>query len=282
MKKVISRIIAFVLDLFLVSLIIYGISIIPLFNPNIKKMNEIYENTNQVAKEYYDIKENIASIVEDSRITEEEYQNITSLYHHFLPLFDEITVGEDLTNTFIDSIEEKIDKQYASYLTSYNYQIQKYSLYENGIAIIIYILYFGVFAYFTKGQTLFKKVFHLRTVDSLDEKASIPLWKYIVRAILICEVILVVTDMIFVVTMKESIYTTANYWLTQAKYIYEVAFLIVLIIRDDQRSIHDLLLNTRVLRYDKEGHEIEEQIFVSGEEKESENKKDEKNTNKNN
>ena len=40
-----------------------------------------------------------------------------------------------------------------------------------------------------------------------------------------------------------------------------MSFLVCMVIRDDSRSFHDLMLNTRVLRYDKNGHEIIEQLF---------------------
>ncbi len=45
-----------------------------------------------------------------------------------------------------------------------------------------------------------------------------------------------------------------------------MAFLVCMVVRDDTRSIHDLILNTRVLRYDKDGHEIIEQLFRDNDE----------------
>ena len=53
-----------------------------------------------------------------------------------------------------------------------------------------------------------------------------------------------------------------------------MAFLVCMIIRDDQKSLHDLLLHTRVLRFDKDGNEINEVLFVNSEEEIVEEKKE--------
>ena len=69
------------------------------------------------------------------------------------------------------------------------------------------------------------------------------------------------TDLILIFSLSKDLYINAHYWITQIKYIYEMSFLVCMVIRDDSRSFHDLILNTRVLRYDKNGHEIIEQLF---------------------
>lgn len=265
MKRVLYRIFAFVLDLVLVSVVIFGLSSINFINPNIDEINYEYEKVSKTQETYLEFKDEIKNMVKDSRIIDEEYEKITTDYYEYIDLFDEVELNEDLTNSFIDSIDNEIDLKYQEIITKYNYKIQKLSVYENIIAIILYILYFGVLAYVLKGQTLFKKVFKLRTIDLKDESKKIPLWKYIVKAILICEIVILVTDIICVATFKESLYISASYWISQIKYIYEMAFIIVLIMRDDQRSIHDLLLNTKVVRYDKAGNIIEDQMFIKEE-----------------
>ncbi|HQC83881.1 MAG TPA: hypothetical protein PLB45_03315 [Bacilli bacterium] len=45
------------------------------------------------------------------------------------------------------------------------------------------------------------------------------------------------------------------------EFVYEVVFVIACIIRDDQRSVHDLLLNTRIALYDKNNKEVESILF---------------------
>lgn len=280
MKKIIFRIIAFALDLLLVSSIVIGISSIPGVNKNTAKLNHQYQLVNQSRDTYNDFKKNYSKYTDDSKITKEEYQEISEKYPDYQILFKDVEIGEDLKNKFIDSIPAKIDNQYREILTDYNYKIQKLNVSENIMAIVIYILYFGVLAYFLKGQTLFKRIFKLRVVNKDDVNKKVPLWNYIVRALLVCEIVLLATDLIFVLTLNKNAYITSSYWLSQVKYIYEMAFLIVLIIRDDQRSIHDLLLNTRVVRYDKEGKVIEEQLFALEEPKEVKEEPKKKTTSK--
>ena len=43
-----------------------------------------------------------------------------------------------------------------------------------------------------------------------------------------------------------------------------MAFLVTMIIRDDTRSIHDLLLNTKVVRFNLAGNIIDEKLFNDG------------------
>ena len=70
---------------------------------------------------------------------------------------------------------------------------------------------------------------------------------------------------------------TANYWISQFRYIYEMLFLIVMIIRDDQRSVHDLILNTRVMLMDKNKNEVFDVLFTEDEvNKDKEEVKEEK------
>ena len=63
-------------------------------------------------------------------------------------------------------------------------------------------------------------------------------------------------------TMPEKDFINATFWLNEAKYLYEIAFLICLVIREDQKSIHDLLLGTEVIHIDKEGNKIPDPIYT--------------------
>ena len=74
--------------------------------------------------------------------------------------------------------------------------------------------------------------------------------------------------LVLVFSLKQSTYNLTASYIIQVRYLYELAFIICLIIRDDNRSLHDLLLKTKVVRYDKAGNEIEETLFNKNEETE--------------
>ena len=108
-------------------------------------------------------------------------------------------------------------------------------------------------------------------------KILVPLLIYFVRTILIAEIILLSLDILLVFNLKFDSYLICNYWISQFKYIYELAFLIVMIVRDDQRSVHDLLLNTRVMLMDKNKNEIVDYLFIEENDKDiKEEKKSDK------
>ncbi len=264
LKKLLWRFLAFFLDTLFVSFIIWGISLVPFINPNIDKINHLYAEQNNSYKTYLSFMEEAPKMVEDSVITEEESKRIEQEYPEYKMIFKDVTVNEDLKNEFIKDIKVKINEQYKKILNAYTYKVNKLTIIENCIAIICYLLYFGIIPYFTKGYTLFKKFMRIRTV-SIDEKKEISLINFLLRAFLINEILFVLMEIIGVSTLHLNTYTTFHYWINQAKYIYEMAFLVVLVMRDDQRSIHDLILKTKVVLLDKEGNEVNSVLFKSTE-----------------
>lgn len=264
MKKLLLRLLAFFLDTLFISFIIWGISLIPVINPNIDKINHLYAEQNNSYKTYLSFMEEGPKMVEDSVITEEEAKKIEQEYPEYRIIVKDITVNEDLKNEFIKDLKIKINEQYKDILNDYTYQVNKLLIIENVIAIICYLIYFGVVPYFTKGYILFKKFMRIKTIH-VDEKKEVSLVTFLIRAFLINEILFVLLEIIGVYTLKINAYTTFHYWLNQAKYVYEMAFLIVLVMRDDQKSIHDILLKTRVVLLDKDGKEVESVIFKTNE-----------------
>ncbi|MDE5630780.1 MAG: RDD family protein, partial [Bacilli bacterium] len=130
------------------------------------------------------------------------------------------------------------------------------------ITIVVYMIYFGVLPFIMHGQTPAKKLLHLKVVGTIkvvndkDEEKNLPLWKYLVRAFLICETIFTIANLIMINVMPKNAFINASFWVKELQFIYELAFLICIVLREDQRSIHDLLLGTCIIFVDKEGNRI--------------------------
>ena len=251
MKKIIYRLLAYAIDILLVTMLTMGITYLPIFKETNSKVGAIYVSLSTNELTYNALTEKLDKYYEDAKFSETEL---------------EVKVDEEVTNELKSDISKNIKETYVDIKNDYAYQINKYNIVQSIIGVIFYILYFGVLQYVLKGQTLGKKLFKLKVVGMEKEKVS--LLNYILRSILVCEIIITAIDLIFLTTMSKSLYIASNYWLLQAKYIYEIGFIVVMIIRDDFRSVHDLLLNTKVIMLDKNGKEIIE--------------KDEKNSNKTN
>ena len=261
MKKILYRILAYILDLAFVSVILLGISYIDFINPENKQINYTYQEYYNVNDSFNNLMKNIDGYFKDGKITKEEYEEIVTTYPSFFDVFNDITLNEDIKMKKIDEVKSNLNERLIELNNDYGYKIEKLNIRSAIISIVVYILYFGVLQYFLKGQTIFKKLFKLRVVDNKYPKKKVPLWKYIVRSILVCELIISAADLILLVTLNKPSYIISNGWLSNIKYIYEMAFLVTMIIRDDARSIHDLLLKTEVVRFNKAGNIIEEKLF---------------------
>lgn len=261
MKKILFRILAYILDLGLVSVVLLGLSYINFINPENPVINLKYEDYYNVTDRYRELSDNIGGYFEDGRLTEVEYNEIVRKYPEHFSVFNTLTLNEDIKNSDIETIKTNLDKKQMEINNNFGYKIEKLNIRSTIIGIVCYILYFGVLQYILSGQTIFKKLFRIRVIDNDESHKKVPLWKYIVRSIFVCEIIITVIDLVLLLTLKQSGYIVANSWILQVKYIYEMIFLVTLIIRDDARSIHDLILNTQVVRFDKNNNIIEEKLF---------------------
>lgn len=264
MKRILYRMLAYVLDLAFVSVILLGISYIDFINPESDKINDTYQEYYVVNNSYNELFKKLDDYFEDGKLTQEEYDDIVCKHPSFFDVFNDITLNEDIKNKEIDEIKGNLNERLVELNNDYGYKIEKLNIRSSIISIVVYILYFGILQYILKGQTIFKKLFKLRVIDNNSPKKKVPLWKYIVRSILVCELIISIIDLILLVTLNKPSYIIGNGWLSNVKYVYEMAFLVTMIIRDDTRSIHDLLLNTKVVRFNLAGSIIEEKLFNDG------------------
>lgn len=261
MKKYFLRLGAFVLDMIFVIVISTLICMIPFINPKVKEINTNKDALNQETELAKDLQEKTKNYIKDNKINKFEHQEILDDFPTYYDLFKDVVIDEELTDDFKDNILIKINEQYVKTATDMSYEINKMSLNETIICLVVYLIYFGVVPFITKGQTLAKKILRLKVVDNKDETKDIPLWKYLIRAFLICELAFVIINTILIYTVSKNAFISANYWVRYIQQIYEIAFLICFVLREDQRSIHDLLLNTTVIRIDASGNKIPDPIY---------------------
>lgn len=261
MKKIFNRVLAFVIDMLICTGLTLVLANIPLLNPNSAKVIVLYNGQSVEQVRYEAFKEKLEVYLEDAEIVEDEMKEIKGEYDTYSKLFEGVKVREEITNKKKDEIRAGVDGAYIAKINDYQYKIAKANAYTTVISFVIYILYFSILPIVLKGQTIGKKLFRLKVVDAKDTSKKVPVWKYLVRGILVTELLLIGLDLILVLTLKLNPYLISSYWISNVRYIYEMAFLIVMIIRDDQRSVHDLLLNTRVMLMDKNNNEVFDCLF---------------------
>lgn len=257
MKKLLLRIAAFALDTLLVSLVALLLSYISFINPNLDDLNVAYDELALSEQAYQEFDDKLDEYLEDGVFSDEELADINNIYPDYSEVFADIEINTEIENADKEEITNAMSERHVEVYNSYAYRIQKYSVFGSIATLILTLLYFGVLQYILKGQTLFKRLFRLRVVDKDKNNKRVSLWRFIVRSIIINELVFILIDIITVLTLKESAYIGVNAWLYQIRYIYEMLMIIVLIIRDDQRGLHDLAVNTRVILLDKNGKEVE-------------------------
>ncbi|MBR6072886.1 MAG: RDD family protein [Bacilli bacterium] len=269
MKKYIFRILAFIFDLLFVNLVILGLTNISFINPGIKKVQDETTLYFEVAKEYKSLSENIDNILSDNYIDLNESIALNSDYPYFKDIYKDIPVNREIDNNGKEEIKNKIKTYYDQSYATYNYNVNKSNIIINIIGVILTIGYFGVLEWYLKGKTIGKMLFRLRTIDNDKPKRKIPIWKFIVKSLMVSEVMFTIFSIICLLICHPGFDGTLNaLWYAKAcnliydvQYAWNIFLVLIILFRKDERSLHDVLLNIRVALYDKKNKEITKRIF---------------------
>ena len=243
-KPLIKRVGAYVIDLIIVLILGSLITSIPLFNKNMDEYQEIYDEYVVEYNEYTEYLTLLQESYKDEEISEEEYNKlmeveaykakVTSKYED-----NKISKGE------YNEIVEDINTQFNEVVNSYNYILGKEGISNSIITLTITILYFGVIQYFLKGQTNGKKLLKLKVVSASNKKINV--LNFILRSLIVNEVLLNVIGVLFLAFATKKVYLQADNILTIAISVVEAVIIFLVLTREDQRGLHDLLFNTKVI-----------------------------------
>lgn len=126
--------------------------------------------------------------------------------------------------------------------------------------IVIAFLYFGVFAYYTKGQTLGKKIMKIRIVSKKEGK-DVKLYQYFIRTFILNGIILNIISLIAICFTKKTFMTIYAYGSNFDTILMIVNFLMVMF-QVEGRGIHDILAGTKVIDLKSVNIEVKEESEV--------------------
>lgn len=159
---------------------------------------------------------------------------------------DAVKRGEKLASEVIDDIidnqkinEEKLTEEGIEI----RYIMDKESIHISLIRIVLYIAYFGTFAYYQNGQTIGKKILKIRLKSNSSMDASII---YILRAILVHGLIFNLINAICVVFLDSHSYFNLYTITNTLNFLFLVSTVIVYFSRKDKRMLHDLIFKTEI------------------------------------
>jgi uncharacterized RDD family membrane protein YckC len=264
MKKVLFRVFAYLIDAFILGLIMtILVTFIPFFNND--KITELAESNTSEVKEYTEFSIKLDSYLEDSKITNEEFDSIKE---HFPILSDEL---KDLVDkdTSKEEVVTKITNRVKKDMITLEYKTSRLSLARYILEFILTIIYLGYIQFVLKGQTLGKKLLRLYVVNDSNEVPSLKV--FLIRSLFTSTVIFSLINSIVSLCVKNNVYFNVYKYLSGISTLYVVGIFAFILFRDDQKGLHDLLLHTHIKLLNKDNTEYVQEVFNEG--------KDEKDSN---
>ena len=111
--------------------------------------------------------------------------------------------------------------------------------------IVIFILYYVVFQYYNKGQTLGKKLMKIRIVSTNEKNLNIN--QVAIRALIVDSILINLLLVGLVLFGSRSYYYFASLGLQILDYSVIIIALLMVIFRKDGKGLHDLVAKTKVV-----------------------------------
>lgn len=150
------------------------------------------------------------------------------------------TITKEYTNQNIDM------NTYLEKTQDLNYQIQKCSVSTNVVYLIVSIIYYVVFQYLNKGQTLGKKILKIKVVNKEGNTPS--LYQMILRTFITNQIFTyLVTILLVLLATKEqflSLYQTLNSLAT----IFIIVSALMILYTNNLQGLHDKMAKTLVVK----------------------------------
>lgn len=228
MKKVFSRIVAYTIDAFIITVISTLITSNSYINKDYKKSIELSENYEVVYEEYEDSMEELNNLKENDKISQKEY----------------------------DKKIKKIEEEYKEENIDYSYKFVKYSVIPTIINIMLILLYFVVIQFYFNGQTIGKWIMKLRIVSNNDSKLT--MLNFFVRSVVLNGLLTNLISVILIITLSKSNYLVASEVIFIIEYIIEMCIIFMLCFNKNNRGLHDIISNTKVISENKTNELIKE------------------------
>lgn len=161
----------------------------------------------------------------------EEYMNY---YKEYTKVISET---KEMTDDVIDSQNKLMYKM--SYLAKNSLVAQA----------IVTFGYFGIAAYLMGGQTIGKKMQRIKVVSNDNKELNQHL--FILRSVILTNLIPQIASIIAIFTLKQNNWIIAESIIENISLVISFALILVLIFRNDERSLHDLICNTKIIEVPK-------------------------------
>lgn len=179
----------------------------------------------------------------------------------FVSLISSLIVMIPIFNYNAPAIQEKTNEMYDSLLNTGSsdpdedilieklYDLEKESSSLTVVTAFVTFIYFGVIGFINNGQTLGKMITKLRVVPVKDNKLNPGL--YIVRTLLITSIIPQIINIASLSLMNANTWYNLTGIVSQVQEFFFLIILGFMIFRDDERGLHDIICQTKVIEAKK-------------------------------
>lgn len=124
------------------------------------------------------------------------------------------------------------------------YVMEKETVIQTVIGIVIAIGYFGTFAYYKNGQTIGKKLLKIKVVNNEGKEPGH--LQLIFRICLLRGIFTTILSIILLFVLSENEYMVI-YGISIAQSIFLMVCALMMVIREDKRGLHDMIAKTKVI-----------------------------------
>lgn len=168
----------------------------------------------------------------------DEYVEVTNKYNEILSDYYEKEIDIDELNEEVNEISYEMNKSGYVYLIG---------------DIVVIILYFGVFNYVYKGQTLGKKLMNLQIISNKDKPLKI--FNYFIRCIILNGIIMDIITLIAICFSKSTYYDVYRIG-SNINMMFQIIIFLSIMFSVSGRGLHDIIAGTKVINTKVSNEEV--------------------------
>lgn len=175
---------------------------------------------------------------------------VASLICYFIPMNNYNELQQELTSVQEKFLNAEIsEEEYLNQTALISYDLDYAAVPSYIVQVALLILYYVVFQFYNKGQTIGKKLMKIRVV-AYDEKRELTINDYIYRSIILNALLANFLIIIFVLFLDRNYYFYTSFTLQIVQIVLSLITIFMVLFKKDGRGLHDMVAHSKVVMVD--------------------------------